>query len=297
MGQVNKGLASAAAAFTVWGLYPLYFHLLYKVSAFQTIAHRIVWSCLFVLAWLAAHGQLPALRATLAYRGVVWRLVGSGLLICLNWLVYVWAVTNGHVVEASLGYFIVPLINVLLGVVVLSETLNSVQWFAVALVTGGVVYLTVMAGGVPWIALTLAFSFGTYGLIRKTVKVDSLLGLSVETLLLAPFAAAYLLWCGFAGTGALGHSGYRTDFLLIGSGPLTAITLFLFAYGARLLPFSTVGLLQYISPTLQFVCGVVAFHEAFEPTRALGFAIIWAALLIYTIEGLRLSSKVQRGSA
>jgi chloramphenicol-sensitive protein RarD len=180
---------------------------------------------------------------------------------------------------------------------VLSETLTRAQWTAVALAAAGVAYLTVLTGSPPWIALTLACSFGTYGLIRKVVKVDALPGLATETLLLLPFASMYLVWCEFAGIGALGHTGPANAALLIGSGPLTAISLFLFAYGARLLPYSTVGLLQYIAPSLQLACGVFAFHEKFEPSRAVGFALIWVALLISAGEGLSLSRKQQRAPA
>jgi chloramphenicol-sensitive protein RarD len=287
----------AAAAFAIWGIFPLYFHLLSGVSAVQVIAHRVVWSCLFVFLWMAMRGELTALRATLANRSVVWRLAVSATLISLNWLVYVWGVMNGHVVETSLGYFIGPLVNVLLGVVLLSERLTAAQWTAVALAGIGVAYLTASAGRLPWIALTLAFSFATYGLLRKVVKVESLPGLATETLLLAPFAAAYLLWCESAGSAALDHAGLVVDALLIGSGPLTAIALFLFAYGTRLLPYSTVGLLQFIAPTLQFVCGVFVLHEPFERTRAIGFAVIWAALLVYAAEGVRLSRNQQGGFA
>jgi chloramphenicol-sensitive protein RarD len=201
------------------------------------------------------------------------------------------------VVEASLGYFIGPLVNVLLGVVLLSEKLTRAQWTAVALAVSGVTYLTVMAGGLPWIALALAFSFASYGLIRKVVNVESLPGLATETLLLAPVAVGYLLWCEATGTGAIGHSDYLTDALLVTSGPLTAIALFLFAYGTRLLPYSTVGLLQYITPTLQFLCGVLALHEPFDRAHAIGFTLIWVALIVYVGEGLRLSRKRQNAFA
>jgi chloramphenicol-sensitive protein RarD len=289
MTPVKKGFLAAMSAFAIWGLFPLYFHPLHEVSAVQVIAHRIVWSCLFVLAWIGLRREFPALRATLADRSLLWRLATSATLITVNWLTYVWGVTHGHVVETSLGYFIGPLVNVLLGVVLLSERLSPAQWAAVALAVAGVGYLTVMTGSLPWIALTLAFSFATYGLIRKVVKVESLPGLATETLLLVPFAGAYLLWCESAGIGALGHAAPAVDALLVGSGPLTAIALFLFAYGTRLLPYSTVGVLQYITPTLQFICGVFALHEPFERARAVGFGIIWAALLLYTGEGLRLS--------
>jgi chloramphenicol-sensitive protein RarD len=293
MNPASKGLVPAAAAFAIWGLFPLYFNLLHHVSAVQVIAHRVVWSCLFVLAWIAIRRELCTLRATLADISVVWRLAISAALITLNWLVYVWGVMNGHVVETSLGYFIGPLVNVSLGVVLLSETLTVAQWTAVALAATGVVYLTVMGGRPPWIALMLAFSFAIYGLLRKVVKVESLPGLATETLVLLPFAALYLVWCEFAGNGALGHAGAAIDALLIGSGPLTAVTLFLFAYGTRLLPYATVGLLQYIAPTLQFACGVFVLHEPFDRTRAVGFTIIWAALLIYAGEGLRRSRRQQ----
>jgi len=292
----GKGFLAALSAFAIWGLFPLYFHPLRQVSSVQVIAHRVVWSCLFVLAWIAMRGELPALRATLGDRSVVWRLAVSATLISVNWLTYVWGVTHGHVLETSLGYFIGPLVNVMLGVGLLSEKLSPAQWLAVALAVIGVGYLTVMTGSLPWIALTLAFSFATYGLIRKVVKVESLPGLATETLLLAPFAAAYLLWCESAGSGALGHAAPVVNALLIGSGPLTAIALFLFAYGTRLLPYSTVGVLQYVTPTLQFICGVFVLHEPFEKARAVGFTIIWAALMIYAGEGLRLSSK-QRTAA
>lgn len=294
MKAASGGFAPAAAAFTIWGLFPLYFHPLSGISAFQVIAHRVAWSCLFVLGWIALRGEFAVLRATLADRRVVGRLAATATLISVNWLVYVWGVTNGHVVETSLGYFIGPMVNVLLGVVLLSERLTPAQWTAVALAAAGVAYLTVMAGGLPWIALTLAFSFSTYGLMRKVVKVESLPALAAETLILAPFAVLYLLWCELSGSGALGHSGPAIDALLIGSGPLTAIALFLFAYGTRLLRYSTVGLLQYITPTMQFACGVFALHESFDRARAVGFAIIWGAIILYAGEGLRLSRREER---
>jgi chloramphenicol-sensitive protein RarD len=293
----SKGLTAGALAFAIWGIFPLYFHPLRQISAFQVIAHRVVWSCVFVLVWTALRGELSTLRATLVNRSVVWRLAVTATLITISWVVFVWAVMNGHVVESSLGYFINPLVNVLLGVALLSERLTRAQWTAVALAATGVAYLTIVTGSPPWIALTLAFTFGIYGLIRKVAKVESLPGLATETLLLLPFAVAYLLWCESAGTGALGHAGPAIAALLIGSGPLTAIALYLFAYGARLLPYSTVGVLQYITPTLQLACGVFAFHERFERTRAIGFALIWAALLLYAGEGLWLSRKQQRALA
>jgi len=289
----SKGFAATTGAFAMWGAFPLYFHALSQVSAFQVIAHRVLWSCLFVLTWMGIRGELPTLRAVMSNRAALGRLVITAILITINWTVYVWAVIAGHVVEASLGYFTGRLVNVLLGVVLLSEMLARVLWTAIVLAAAGVTYLAIMAGSPPWIALTLAFSFGTYGLLRKLVQVEALPGLAVETVVLLPFAIGFLLWCEYAGSGAFGHAGPAIDALLVGSGPLTAIGLFLFAYGTRRLPYSTVGILQYIAPTGQLLCGILAFHEPFEKVRATGFALIWLALLLYTTENFRLARKQQ----
>jgi chloramphenicol-sensitive protein RarD len=209
------------------------------------------------------------------------------VLISVNWLVYVWAVNNGHVIEASLGYFINPLFNVFLGVVVLSERLSRAQWAAVALAAIGVLYLTIEGGRPPWIALVLAVSFGSYGLIRKVTNVEAIPGLATETLLLSPFAIGFLLWREHGGDGVFGHSSHTIDGLLLGSGLVTALPLALFAFGARRIPYSTVGLVQYIGPTIQFLIGVFLFQEPFPRSRALGFVLIWAALAIYALDGLR----------
>jgi chloramphenicol-sensitive protein RarD len=250
------------------------------------MAHRIVWCCLLVFAWLAVRGELAAVRAALANPASRLRLAASAILISVNWLIYVWAVNNGHVVDASLGYFINPLLNIVLGVYLLGERLNRAQWSAVSLAAIGVVYLAVVVGRPPWIALSLAASFGLYGLIRKIVSVDAVPGLATETLLLSPFALGFLIWAGQDGTGALGHSSAGVNALLVGSGLVTALPLALFAYGARLIPLSSVGLLQYIGPTLQFLIGVFVFHEPFPRARAIGFMLIWAALAIYAADSL-----------
>jgi chloramphenicol-sensitive protein RarD len=282
----GSGLAAAAGAFAIWGLLPLYLRLLDAVPSLQIVAHRVAWACLFVLVWMALSGELRGLREVLARRGLLLRLAAAALLISANWLAYVWGVSNERVVETSLGYFINPLVNVVLGVAVLSERLNRAQWIAVGLAAAGVVYLTVSAGHLPWIALTLAFSFGLYGLIRKTAQVDALPGLAIETALLAPLATGYLVWCAIHGSGAMGSQGIVTDSLLVASGAVTAIPLFLFAFGARLLPYSTVGLLQYIGPSLQLACALLVFGEPFGRERAVGFALIWSALLVYAGDGL-----------
>jgi chloramphenicol-sensitive protein RarD len=212
--------------------------------------------------------------------------VASAALISVNWLIYVWAVGNGHVIDASLGYFINPLLNVVLGVLVLGERLNGAQKCAVALAAVGVVYLAVVTGRAPWIALSLAASFGLYGLIRKVIRVEAVPGLATETLLLAPFALLYLWWLEQQGGAAFGHAPAHIDVLLVASGLVTALPLALFAFGARRIPLSTVGLVQYIGPTLQFLLGVWVFHEAFDLQRGIGFVFIWTALAIYAGNGL-----------
>jgi len=289
--SAGSGLVAALGAFLIWGLFPLYLKPLSGVPAMQILAHRIVWCCLLVFAWLAWRGELASVRRALADPGTRLRLVASAALISVNWLVYVWAVTNGQVVEASLGYFINPLLNVVLGVLVLKERLNRAQWVAVTLAALGVAYLTAFAGRPPWIALVLAASFATYGLIRKVVAVESVPGLATETLLLTPFALGWLFWCEAQGSGALGHSSVGINALLVGSGLATALPLALFAFGARLIPYSTLGILQYVGPTLQFLIGVLVFGEPFPRARAIGFVLIWAALAVYAADSLWRSRK------
>lgn len=289
MSDARRGMLPAIAAFAIWGIFPLYFYPLRQFDALQVICHRIVWSCLFVLAVLVFRRELQSLWRTCADPQVLLRLTCSAALITTNWLAYVWGVSHGRVVETSLGYFIGPLVNVLLGVVLLAERLTVAQWSAVGIAALGVTYLTVMTGSLPWLALTLAVSFATYGFVRKVVKVEALPGLATETLVLAPLAAGYLVWCELHGTGALSRGAPFLQLLLIASGPLTAIPLFLFAYGTRLLPYSTVGVLQYLTPSLQFACGVFVIHEPFDRTRLVGFAFIWLALLVYAADGLRLA--------
>jgi chloramphenicol-sensitive protein RarD len=283
----RAGLLAAVGAFLLWGLFPLYLRAMGNVPAPQVLGHRIAWCCLFVLLWLALRRELPAVRTAFATPGVVPRLALSALLISINWLVYVWAVGNGHVVDASLGYFINPLVSVLLGVVVLRERLNVAQKIAVGLAAAGVVYLTIVVGRLPLISLTLAFSFGLYGLIRKVVAVDAVPGMAVETLLLTPFAVAYLWWCETRGSGSFGHTTHTISTLLVLSGIATALPLGLFSFGARRIPLSTVGLIQYVGPTLQLLLGVAVFGEPFPVVRAVGFGFIWLALAVYAVDGLR----------
>ncbi len=285
--QRARGLSALFTAFTIWGLLPLYLRPLQGVDAGQIMAHRSLWCCVCVLAWLGVKGELAQVWRSLAERHTRVRLAATACLISTNWLVYVWAVGHGRVVEASLGYFINPLVNVLLAVVVLRERLNRVQWLAVGLAASGVGYLTWLAGKPPYIALVLAVSFGSYGLLRKTLPVEALPGLGAETLLIAPLSAAYLVWTELHGQGSLGHASWSVRVLLLLGGPLTAFPLALFAFGARRVAYATVGLVQYIGPSMQLLLGVFLYREPFAPTRALGFVCIWAALAVYAWDGLR----------
>jgi chloramphenicol-sensitive protein RarD len=281
-----EGLLAAAAAFVTWGAFPLYLKPLHDVPSLQIIAHRISWACVLVVIWIGARGELGNLRKQFADPAIVARLTISAFLISVNWLGYVWGVGHGHVVEASLGYFINPLANVLLGVFFLRERLNVAQWTAVGIAAAAVVYIAVATGAPPWIALTIAASFSLYGFMRKVVHVEALQGLAVETLLLLPLALGYLIWCEATGVGAFGHASAGVDALLVGCGPITAIPLFLFAFGARRIPYSTLGLLLYIAPSLQLLAGIFLYHEPFAGARAFGFVLIWLALVIYAGDGV-----------
>jgi chloramphenicol-sensitive protein RarD len=286
---MNAGIAYATLAFVMWGLFPLYFRHIAAVPPLEVVLHRSVWSLLFVVGVLAALRRFGWLRelATQPRRLISFAL--SALLLAGNWLLYVYAVQSGQVVEASLGYFINPIVSVLLGVVVLHERLNNAQWAAVALAAAGVLWLTVLAGRLPWIALVLACSFGLYGLLRKTASLGALEGLALETLLLAPLVLPALAWWTLRGSGALAQGdGELAAWLVIG-GPLTALPLLLFAASARRLPLTTVGLLQYLSPTIQLALGVWVFHEPFDRAQLLGFGFIWTGLALYSADGWRRS--------
>jgi chloramphenicol-sensitive protein RarD len=283
---VGRGYAATIGAFAIWGVFPLYLFGLRTVPATEITAHRVVWSFVVVLAWLALSGELPTLRAAALRKGVLPRLVLSATFIAINWLGFAWAVNHHRVLEVSLAYFIGPLLNVMLGIVVLKERLNATQWVSVAFAAAGVAYLSFIAGQVPWIALMVGSSFALYGVIRKTVAIDALPGLAIETTLLLPFAAGYLIWCEVSGTAALGHSSALVNGLLLASGVVTSVPLVMFAFGARQVPYSTVGVLQFIGPSLQLVCGLVVFGEQLDSHRAVGFGLIWAGLLIYVANAM-----------
>ncbi|HWJ95569.1 MAG TPA: EamA family transporter RarD [Telluria sp.] len=283
---MRTGILSAALAFLCWGLFPIYFHALGDVPPTQILAHRMQWSLLFLLAVLGWRRQWAWLNIVRKPR-VLGSFIASAFLLSANWLVYIWAVTNGHVVESALGYFINPLVNIMLGYLILHERLRRAQWGAIALAAIGVGWLTWQAGTVPWVALMLAFSFGAYGLLRKTAALGALEGLSFETMVLFPVALAYFVWLTMHGQNVfLNTDSSTTRWLLVAAGPTTAIPLLLFASGARQIPLSVLGLLQYLSPTLQFLLGVWMFNEPFSPARLVGFLFIWAALALFAAEGL-----------
>lgn len=282
---MNRGILYAASAYTLWGVFPLYFKLLQEVPALQIVAHRVIWSVFFLLLILVVRRDLANFRSRIDSQ-ILAIFTISGVLLAVNWLVYVWGVNAGYVVETSLGYFINPLVNVLLGVVFLRERLRPFQWLPVGLAAAGVIYLTLSYGSLPWIALALAFTFGLYGLMRKVAPLGSLHGLTLETMIIFVPALIYLLVEETRHAGAFGHSGPTNLVLLILVGIVTVIPLLLFAAGARSVPLSTMGLLQFIAPTFQFLSGVFLFGEPFTQARLVGFSLIWLALILFTAENL-----------
>lgn len=282
--RIDKtGLIGILCAFFIWGLFPIYLKPLNQVAAGVLTAVRAISSCAVVLIVLGLRGELQMVRSALTGAATRWRLLCSALCMSINWGVYVWGVANHHVIETSLGYFINPLVNVFLGVWVLSEKLNRAQWSAVALAACGVGYLTWEGGHPPWIALSLAFSFSFYGLIRKITPVAALPGLACEMSLLAPVAIGVLAVTQMQ-AGLRLHPEPLTAALLILSGPVSVIPLALFAFGAQRLPYAMVGMLQYLTPTLQLLVGILLYREPFAGPRVLGFCLIWLGLLIYALE-------------
>jgi len=287
-----RGLWIAVASFVLWGVMPLYWHALRVVPSLQIVLHRIVWGALLVGAWLLFKHGRHWLRDTLRTPRAAWLLALSGVLISINWGLYIWAVNAGHIVESSLGYYINPLLSVALGVVVLKERMTRLQWASVSLAAIGVGWLTLRFGQVPWIALTLACSFAIYGLIRKVVAVDAVRGLGVENAYLLLPALALIGWSEATGRGGFVSTwGPGIDAMLVFGGALTALPLIGFAYAVRRVPLSVVGLLQYIAPTLQFLIGVLVFREPFGADRAIGFACIWIALAIFAVDSVMRSRR------
>lgn len=293
-GDHLKGVLCALGAYVAWGLLPIYWKVLAQVPAFEILNHRVLWSAIviaIVLTLWRKWGQVGAILRSPKKTGI---LTVSTLTIACNWFTFTWAVTAGHVLEVSLGYFINPILSVVLGIVFLRERLRRVQVAAVILAAAGVAILTISYGQFPWIALVLAASFGTYGLIRKTAPVDALLGLGIETFLLSVPALIYLTYLGSRGEGAWWAGGTQTTLFLTGAGVVTFLPLWSFTEGARRLRLSTVGLLQYSAPSLHFVLAVFSYHEEFTRAHLISFCFIWAALAIFSFEALYVERRMRR---
>jgi chloramphenicol-sensitive protein RarD len=286
---MRKGLLYATICYSLWGMFPLYFKAIKSLAPLEILLHRMVWSLLFLAGVLAYRRQWAWITIAFQQPKLIGGFAASAALLSINWFIYIWSVNNGHVIDASLGYFMTPLVSVLLGFVFLHERLRTAQWCAVSLAALAVLWLTWQTGHLPWIGLCLATTFGIYGLLRKTAVLGALEGLSLEVLLLFPFAFGYLAYLYLHAPSGNGffEAKTNTQLLLVAAGPITAIPLLLFAAAARRIPMASLGLLQYISPTLQLLLGVFFFQEQFSANRVTAFAGIWLALVIYSAEGLR----------
>jgi len=282
--ETRLGLLYATAAFLLWGVVPVYWKMLQHVPALEILAHRIVWGLALVAVWMTIRGRWQELRDVFRRPRTVAALLASTVFIAINWGLFIYAVNTNRVLATSLGYYINPLVNVLLGLVVLNERLNRKQWIAVSLAALAVILLTLQAGELPWISLVLPVSFGLYSLLRKTVHADAVVGLTFETAALFPIAAALLLRQELRGVGALRNQGLGIDLLLVAAGAVTAVPLILFTLGLRRIPLSTAGLLQYIAPTMTFLLAVLLFDEPFSTAHGVSFTLIWIALVIYSVD-------------
>ncbi len=281
--KMNKGIWYGIGAYAMWGFFPIYWKLLQHVPALELLGHRIAWSFVFLILFIVIAKQWIEFRSLINAKTLQIYLIAS-LLIGANWLLYVWAVNAGHIVETSLGYFINPLLSVFLGLIILREKLRRAQWIPIVIAFIGVVYLTFNYGRLPWIALGLAFSFGFYGLVKKLAPLSSVFGLTLETGILFIPALAYLGFHEADGTASFLHTGIAADLLMIGAGVVTTIPLLMFASAAKQIPLTMIGVLQYLAPTIQFLIGVFVYKEAFDTSRLIGFSIVWLALIIFWVE-------------
>jgi len=281
---MNKGILYGIGAYVLWGFFPIYWKWLHGVSAIQVIGHRIGWSFILLAVFVLLTGKWQDFKNAAFNRKTIAIYSLAAVLLTFNWLIYVWGVNEGFIVETSLGYFINPLLSVLLGVIFLREKLRTLQWIPVGTAAIGVVYLTFVYGRPPWIALSLAFTFGFYGFVKKLSPLGSLYGLTLETGIVFPVALIYLLIVNANGSGTFTHSGTTIDMLLVGAGLVTTIPLLMFASAAKQIPLTIVGLLQYIAPTLQFLIGVFLYQEPFDSSHFIGFAIVWIALIFFAVE-------------
>lgn len=284
--QIRHGTLAGIGTYIVWGVVPIFFKQIDTIPAGEVIAHRVVWSLLLMAIYLWFTQGFTVVKTVLREPRKMVRIAIASLLVGTNWLIFVYGVNQGRILETSLGYFILPLLNVALGVIVLNEKLRRLQWLAVTLAAIGVTIEAIRVGGLPWISLTLAATFGFYGLMRKQLPLDSANGLFLETACMTPLALGYLIWLSFNGQSHFGVST-QVDLMLAATGVVTAIPLLLFAIAARRLPLSTIGFLQYLAPTISFMIAIFLYHEPMNVHRALGFAMIWAALIVYSIDMLR----------
>lgn len=284
--ETRQGFALGFGAYMLWGVFPVYWKLLEHVPSFEILAHRMTWSLVFVVVLVVARGTFRTVSDALTDRKTVLVYGSAAALLAVNWGTYIWGVNAGYIVETSLGYFINPLLNVAFGALLLGERLRRGQWIAIGLAGVGVVYLTVMLGRLPWIALVLAFSFATYSVIKKKAALGAIEGLTVETTLMVPLAGGYLVWLMVTAQAHLFTDGVQTDVLLLCSGIATGLPLILFAGAVKRLTLTTIGLLQYFAPTIQFLLGVLVYGEPMEATRLMGFAFIWTGLMVFSVEGI-----------
>ena len=294
---MNNGIWNAIGAYLVWGLLPIYWKALQVVPAGQILSHRVVWSFMFLMGIILARKDWSAFRRAISSGRMVLIYTLAACLLAVNWLTYIWGVNAGYIVETSLGYFINPLVSVLLGVIFLRERLRPFQWLPIGMAAIAVVYLTLSVGSLPWIALVLALSFGLYGLLKKVAPLGSLHGLGLETGILVVPCLVYLGWAELQGIGAFGHVNVTEHSLLVFTGIVTAMPLLFFANAARSINLSTLGVLQYMAPTMQFLIGVLLYNEPFTPARVVGFGLIWIALAIYTTEGLIVRRRAEISTA
>jgi chloramphenicol-sensitive protein RarD len=284
--EERKGFTYGFVAYLIWGLFPLYWKLLDHSGAVELLAHRVLWSLVTIVLLVAGLRKFGQVKALLREPRRRWPLMAAALLISVNWGTYIWGVNNGRVVETSLGYFITPLFTVLLGVIVLKERLRSLQWVALAIAFIAVVGLTIENGRPPWVAIILTFSFGLYGLAKKQAGAGAIEGMAVESGTVAPLALAAIVVLGARGDATVTHHGTGYLVLVLLTGPITAVPLLLFGAAATRVSMTTLGLLNYIAPIMQFICGVLIFREAMSPMRWAGFSLVWLALVIFTYDGM-----------
>jgi chloramphenicol-sensitive protein RarD len=295
--ESRRGFLLGVAAYAIWGLFPLYWPLLEPAGAIEILAHRVMWSLVTMTVLVVTLGRTLAVRRMLGNGRTVRLLTLAACLITVNWAVYIWGVNNGHVVETSLGYFINPLVTVLMGVLILGERLRRVQWVAVGVATLAVVVLTVDYGRPPWVALVLALSFGSYGLCKKQAGAPAIESITYETLVIGPIAAAYVVWLSVTGGSHFTSNGPGHALLFVGTGVVTAVPLICFGGAAIRVPLTTLGLLQYLTPLLQFALGVWYFHENMPAGRWVGFGLVWVALVIFSLDSLRHRRRTSRRAA